>query len=258
MGGKKKHKKLKHRVVPDVLEQVATTTAAIVPSSAVALAADGPVGLAIATVLFTGALGFALKAGLAWKTKEAERWWDAVCEGDREAFEAKLDARRDEPHVRETVLRSVRTLLDATDPASTVPLGRLSRWYLDEQRTPDAFFRGAARLLAEANAEELADLRQIVAYVLTHLEHDRCTLAYQEGPNGEPPVLHIEQHLPQDRYLGVMKRRSWRSAASAERAFELLDQSGLGRSSRKHGQPAGEVRRTVAESLHRLLRPSEA
>jgi len=238
-----------------VQEQIAATGSALAVGTGLAVATGGsPIATGVGAAL-VGVVGFVLKEGLSWKSREIDRWWEAVRGTDGPAFEAAVGARSGDADVQDTVMRSVRTLLDAFDPASTPPLARLSRWYLSEKRRPDAFFRGATRLLAEATAPSLRALAEAVVFANQHLEHDRGTLQVYEGPNGEPAELRLELHLDRNTRQQILETVPCSSTQETDRAFELLDQSGLGRRVDRYGSPAAEIRREAIVGLLRILQP---
>ncbi|WP_437546098.1 hypothetical protein WME97_41350 [Sorangium sp. So ce367] len=123
---------------------------------------------------------FAIARG--WKEREVAKWWYELLHGQEddqvtpEEVAGLIDAHQEEPFVRETVLRSVRALGEAVDPAVVTPLAVLAREYVSEQKTPDAFFRGTARVLADLSGGELADLRRVVSWGLSTCSEDRCML----------------------------------------------------------------------------------
>jgi hypothetical protein len=90
-----------------------------------------------------------------------------------EQVEARIHARADEPHVRESIFRSLRALLDAVDDFAAAPLGRLVAEYHRGKAMPDAFFRRAARLFAELSESELSELRRVTASGWTAVRRSR-------------------------------------------------------------------------------------
>ncbi|WP_437783302.1 hypothetical protein [Sorangium sp. So ce1097] len=145
-------------------------------------AGSGMVAISGGASLLPWALTTVLGIACRWKELETTKWWYGLLHGQGddettpEEIAGLIDAHQEEPFVRETILRSVRALLDAVDPAAVSPLAVLAREYVGEQKTPDAFFRGTTRVLAELSGNELADLRKVVSWVLSACKEDRCML----------------------------------------------------------------------------------
>jgi hypothetical protein len=146
-------------------------TNAVAPGGAAALVAvaSAATPAAIVASAMVGALPQSLVSiiGIArrWKEGDAAKWWHQVLYSPLpdgvtpEEIAGRIDARQDEPCVRETILRSIRTLLDCVDSCVVTPLALLAREYLREGQIPDDFFRGVSRVLSDVSAAEFADLQ---------------------------------------------------------------------------------------------------
>jgi hypothetical protein len=109
-------------------------------------------------------------------------------------IEGILEANKDKPWARETVLESVRRLLESVCDEAAPALGALTAEYLREAREPDAFFRGAARALADFDKNELLDLRELLKD-LAGL--DAATMTVEEIHVSGVPQLHVSFATPE-------------------------------------------------------------
>ena len=89
---------------------------------------------------------------------------------------------------RETVLESVRRLLEAVADDVAPALGSLAAEYLREKKEPDPFFRGAARLLADLSTQEYQELGTLLGSICGSAGD--C-LAIERKPTIEGSVLEI-------------------------------------------------------------------
>jgi hypothetical protein len=138
------------------MSDVDDTTRAILNDARDAMV-GGVVGAAAAAIIPTvggGALLGAFPATLAtgvgvacaWKEKDARRWWHHVIYDERhdnktpEEIAGIIAAHQDQPFVRETILRSLRALLDSPDECTVTALAVLAREYLRDHKPPDYFF----------------------------------------------------------------------------------------------------------------------
>ncbi|WP_438035104.1 hypothetical protein [Sorangium sp. So ce204] len=153
----------------DAAATYALEAAKMSSTAATAAFANNPGVMALATVLPFAVAGVFWTA-MNWKRIEAERFWNTLrerwaCDDDisREEVAGILESRAEEPAVRETIMRSVRALMDQVDSTSTVPLAALALEYLrDPANKPDSFFRGSVRLLSDLAADELEELRSML------------------------------------------------------------------------------------------------
>lgn len=177
-------------------ELTQTATRSSVAASLATLAGQRPEMIIAAAlsqfVPFVAGLVF----GVAWNAKKgsAERWWAriledmAATEGTTvEEAEERLRARAEEPAVRDAIFRSLRALLDAVDDAATLPLARLVSDYQRSSTPPDPFFRGAARLLSELSAPELADLTRLVRWARQSCTAPKFTLVALDRDSSQGP-----------------------------------------------------------------------
>lgn len=163
--------------MPDDFEKNATTALVSATASTAAAAAGTAAGGVLAATLaalFPGVLLGALVVGFDYRKHSVSAWWEAfTAPGDdepgvtREEIAGHIDAHKDEPHVRETILRGVRALFDAVADAAVIPLGVLAREYRRAQRRPDAYFRNAVGVLTSVSDEELEDLRALTSWMLS-------------------------------------------------------------------------------------------
>lgn len=155
-----------YRIRNMINEAVAAVSGAVVAAGA-ALAT----GSSSSAVVAAGVAGFLPQAlvstvGVAtgWKAREAAAWWHQVLVSPNddgvtsEEIAGIIDAHQEEPFVRETILRSVRTLQETLDPCVVTALAMLSREYLREKKAPDRFFRASSRVLADLSRSEYEEL----------------------------------------------------------------------------------------------------
>jgi hypothetical protein len=145
----------------------------IVTSSTAANAAAGATTTALAVfwAMFPAAVAMCIWAGFEWRKARAQRWWarlvECSCGQTAEELQGLIEANREQPWVRETILDSVRRLLEVSCDETVDVLGSLTAEYLRNKRPPDPFFRGIARVLSDLSAEELADLRELVRDIVS-------------------------------------------------------------------------------------------
>jgi len=121
----------------------------------------GTATLAALLVMFPSLVGLAAGRLFDRARRRMESWWDQVV---RRHGHAGDDVRlllegTDAPYLDETIVESIRRLLEITDDAVVPGLGALAAEYIAAQRRPDRFFRGLARTLADLDADEYAGLR---------------------------------------------------------------------------------------------------
>lgn len=133
-------------------------------------ASPGLVVATAATALIPQGLAWLYNGAIGWKQREAAKWWMTMLTAERaddasaEEIAQEILDHQDKPHVRDTILRSVRGLLDALEPSVIPSLALLSREYIREKKKPDVFFRGTVGLLSNiASEDELADLKRIIS-----------------------------------------------------------------------------------------------
>ncbi len=86
-----------------------------------------------------------------------------------------------------TVYETMRSLNEALDDAVVPALGRLLGKYVAGGQTPDRFFRGCSRFLAELSASEFLALQQLVEAVLhvaSWADHDQREIEIQTDTEG--------------------------------------------------------------------------
>jgi hypothetical protein len=148
--------------------EVGATAGAAVIATMGTVGAVGAAALAAGPTLLAAGVGVALER----RKRAAEKFWHELVNGKHgdsltaEEVAGRVEAHMDEPYVAETLLRSVRTVLDAVDPAVVVPLATLARACLRDKAPPDAFTRSAMRLLTELGRDELEDLGRLAQWIL--------------------------------------------------------------------------------------------
>ncbi|WP_437998251.1 hypothetical protein WMF26_48380 [Sorangium sp. So ce185] len=222
--------------------------AAKLSSSAVLVAfASNPAVAALATVMPVVLSGL-WWTGMHWKRIEAERLWRRITDDwaasedvTREEIEGRIAARAEEPAVREVIMRSVRALMEQVDSATTVPLGALAQEYLrDPVNKPDAFFRGAVRVLSEIDGGELNELREMLDWVLRTTSRDeveirawnlevRSRLPGFDELQAEPWVLVtlVDDVVADEPWEREDARITFARVSEPERIFQLLQANGL-------------------------------
>ncbi len=118
-------------------------------------------------------LGSAVKSGIGIWTRRGERWWKSFVaaypgRSEKEREQLLREGVKSEDR-RQAVFACVRSLLDALDDAVAEPLGRLAAEYHVDDKAPDWFFRGMARMLADLSADELVSMRIMLQQFAEHL-----------------------------------------------------------------------------------------
>jgi hypothetical protein len=93
-----------------------------------------------------------------------EQWWQHVAKNvpPDDLSDIVEHQIHQDPRKKSAILESLRALSQALDDAVIPALAALTAEYLREGKSPDAFFRGTARLLTDISAEELNSLRSFV------------------------------------------------------------------------------------------------
>jgi hypothetical protein len=264
---------MKREQAKAMMKEASTALVAMGTSAGVATAAGSSAGM-IALTGGASLLPWALTAVIAiargWKEREAARWWYELLhgQGDEQATSEEIAgliaAHQEEPFVRETILRSVRAIGEAVDPAAVSPLALLAREYVREQKAPDAFFRGASRLLAELSATEVFDLRRLLSWVLVETARDDVTVNAHEWKRvaGELRKVPWYIELLRDEFVGTTTESPNRDAVTTGisdplRLFHLLRTNNLGSEGQGVAFDAGPgkvvLARVTIERLRRLL-----
>lgn len=229
-------------------------------SPALSAIAGAATGGAVVTPIAVGVASVVLSWLLHLRGARTERWWQKVCGKDQMKFDAEIAARVNDPKVQETILRSVRIILDVVDDAALPPLARLTRSYLDEARTPDPFFRSVARLLSETNSSDLALLTRIIKWAHAALHRPPT----KNGPADNPQavgctlcIVNLERRsleFVEELGDGRSTRLVFPNLPMPDdpvQLFELLQVSGVGRSDRFGDGTT--LRATTVDALHGLL-----
>ncbi|MDI1449337.1 hypothetical protein [Polyangium sp. 6x1] len=210
--------------------------------------------------LMPGVLAASSEAFVTRKRRSAQKFWDTITkkwaeseDKTPEEIAGLLEARKDEPHINETIWRSIRSLMEAADEAATMPLAVLAQDYLRQEKRPDAFFRGTVRLLQELDRLEMEELATML----------NCALETSQRPQ-----IIIRANLPDlagsgDRYMlsvngdGGGTRLFHNILSDPLRLFGLLEREQLTNPSGTTVWPRAGldtiVVRTVAERLCKLL-----
>jgi hypothetical protein len=147
-----------------VVGGAAASAAAALGSSPLTTGIMGAVPATLATIVSVGRV---------WKEWQAKKWWhEVICGGQHDGKSPEevagiIASHLDEPFVRETILRSLRALLEAPDDCTVTPLAMLAREYIHDHRPPDHFFRGVASLLGWCTRDTFDQLHRIA----THMSH---------------------------------------------------------------------------------------
>jgi hypothetical protein len=153
----------------DATSMMLAATAAA--AGAAVTGASGGTALAVAAIgAAQPGLAMFVKIAAKWKEREAHQWWYNVLYGNGrddgatpEKIAGIIDKNQEEPFVRETIMRSLRTLYDTPDPCAVLPLALLAREYIREGKAPDYRFRGLCDLLIASSRSEFDLLQQFVA-----------------------------------------------------------------------------------------------
>jgi hypothetical protein len=225
-------------IVSGAVEVTATAGAA-------AIAAMKTMGAVGATALATGPMLLAAGVGVAldWRQRDAARFWHEVVNGkhgdDLTAAEiaGRVEAHMNEPYVRETLLRSVRTVLDAVDPAVVVPLATLARACLRDKTPPDAFTRSTMRLLTELGRDELGDLGRLAQWIMTETKVQAAVTLmagnHEQVAKGQWVRIPWRVEMQRDEYVGKREGTNDERYAvlvglkAPDRLFSLLRLNGL-------------------------------
>jgi hypothetical protein len=124
-----------------------------------------------------------------------DRFWETIVDTwarndntTHEEVAALLEARKDDPDVSDAIWRAVRALMDAPNDAAAVPLGVLAAEYARHACPADTFFRGTVRLLSELAESEVAELRDLLGWVLRSTQRARVTLLASDTEEHQRPA----------------------------------------------------------------------
>lgn len=159
--------------------------------------------------------------------------------------EIEAAANRDNPEYHEVMFRAFRQMQDAVDPCVVEVLGYLAGQYTHAGRKPDQYFRALGRALCDLEANELDELRRLVAGVLHYRSEIRGPVAAvvveEVVIEGNRSELVIRVASP--------KQQLWvRHIPSAVRLFGLLRREGLAQDQ----GPAQGMRREMGENAIRI------
>lgn len=172
---------------------VASTTS----GGAALLAANDP--RTVPFLLLFGTFGVALSVGAtlamealrpaarAFGSRLAERVAPAAANEQSAALVLQERVTNSAPAQR-AVLDGMRRLLDSVAAEVAPVLADLTAEYINDERSPDGFFRGTARFLGDASADELSTVREIIQ-----------RLATDEVIDGRAEVAFMYRHLLEDR-----------------------------------------------------------
>jgi hypothetical protein len=258
-------------IVSGAVEVGATAGAAVVTTMSTA-GAVGAAALATGPMLLAAGVGVALE----WRKRTAEKFWHELVHGKHgdglsaEEVAGRVEAHVDEPYVAETLLRAVRTILDAVDPAVVVPLATLARGCLRDKVPPDAFTRSAMRLLTELGRDELDDLGRLTQWILAESKVQAAVTLmagnHQKVAGDQWIEVPWRVRMLRDEYVGKKdgsdEERYVRLSGlkAPDRLFYLLKLNGLASETRGVSFAAGPttivVERITAERLHAATRLS--
>lgn len=258
-------------IIGGAVEVGATAGAAVVATMATA-GAVGAAALATGPMLLAAGVGVALE----WRKRTAEKFWHELVHGKHadglgaEEVAGRVEAHVDEPYVAETLLRSVRAVLDAVDPAVVVPLAALARACLRDKAPPDAFTRSAMRLLTELGRDELEDLGRLTQWILAESKAQRAVTLMagnlQKVARDQWIDVPWRVRMLRDEYVGKKDGSDEERYArlpglkAPDRLFYLLKLNGLASETRGVSFAAGPttivVERVTAERLHAATRLS--
>jgi hypothetical protein len=198
---------------------------------AVASATQNPTATQSATAaaivaMFPLAVSICISLGFGATKWRVDRWWQALIRnsGARtpEELQGTIEAHSCEPYVQQTIVESIRRLLEAVDEASAPALGTLAAEYIRGKMAPDPFFRGLARVLCDASGEELADLRDMLSRCAPHAIDGHITMwDHIELSAGTGTGVHIGGDA---QIIGDYRH--------ATRLFRMLKSNDLGRTSK--------------------------
>jgi hypothetical protein len=179
-GGKAAKKKGKQTAIEagkDLVGPVAAGGVALVTGSPTAAAIALGSGLGVAFVRrFLDAIG-------SHRERAAEKFVAMLVavypDKSPEEIAGLLEARLEEdPKAADAVYASLRAILDKPSAAVAVAVGLLCAEYLQEEREPDAFFRGVARVLVDATSSEFEELKGLFAKLAELVPDDDVARAH--------------------------------------------------------------------------------
>jgi hypothetical protein len=123
-------------------------------------------------------------------------WWQNVIDhydpGEQGAdVRESISNRMNEPAAVGVLVESLRALADRLDPAVVPAMGTLAAEYLSKRLSPDAFLRGASRMLAELSAAEHEALRGLLRELAAGPEQGLLDLEFRYASSndvGDVPV----------------------------------------------------------------------
>lgn len=130
---------------------------------AAAATKDPATGVAVSAAT-TGALGIVRDKLKAWTRDRAERWWAVLLEDatvSAEVAAERVANRMSDPKVASVISRSIRAALETPHEDVVASLAVLAKLYIGESGVSERFFRGAARLLEDALADDIEMLRRL-------------------------------------------------------------------------------------------------
>lgn len=185
--GKKSKSKLA-KEAPDAAAAVGATGLAI--ASVALTAGAAPLLLAIAAAGGAGPYVIKRAAELWIEARDARwaRWFEALARSagrTPDEVAAAVAEQINDPVARQVVVDSVRATESAVDDAAVPLLATLAWSYTSRGRPVDAFFRGTTRVLCDASAVELAELRHFVDWLGARVAAgERVRIGYVETSGG--------------------------------------------------------------------------
>ncbi len=210
-----------------------------------------------AVAIAAGALGTMLDDVAAWMRDRRKRkfkvWLESIVAAggagpgiDAERFRARLD---EDVAAGETFLQAARRLEDFVHDEAIPFLGALTAEYLRDNRKPDAYFRGASRMLADCDPQDIEDIRIVLraAQALGVNVVFGCSI---EGP-GMLPVMR-----PDSRSVEPADLHRVPPTVNGERVLHLLGRNGLAREANLIGAIGVNISASTVARLSALLLPS--
>ena len=173
-------------------------------------------GLDVVTKNYVGAalktVGVLENFVLRQEATRVARWWKGLIENEdweepqevQGIIEAKI---RESSKAKETVYAAAREILDAVSDEAVEVIGSLTAEYIRGELGPDAFFRGAVRLLADVSSEELKMLRKMINFSGEMAADKTELLANDDGTvDAQDWQQHDVRHSPKLGDLPTLRR----------------------------------------------------
>lgn len=131
------------------------------------------------------------------RERKLDVWFKTILQDETRPPEAIAEEIRENlrnPQTADVVARSIRAALETPDEAVVPALARLAKEYIGGSLPIDDFFRGASRMLAECDAEGLADL--VTALTESAVIADNIHRITISVPWDDPVYHRIESNAP--------------------------------------------------------------